>query len=115
VSAWPALARSHLAIRGPVVSRAGTLLFEAVAREVAPGHQITLDLSDITSIDGTQAVLACRDVAERHGAELIAEDPGPIVRHALRGAARSQFRTRRPGETLYGALRAVRAPTGSPL
>lgn len=92
IRAWPALARSHLAVRGSLEGRAGPLLLEAVGREVTPGHLITLDLSDVTSIDGdgTEAVRACREIAEQHGAELIVEDPSPIVRHALGGAQPSR-------------------------
>jgi ABC-type transporter Mla MlaB component len=83
--AWPALARAHLAVRGPIDARTRTWLIDAVRRSLEPGHRVALDLSEVTAIDagGAQAVRDCGELAARHGAELTVQDPSPAARRAL--------------------------------
>jgi ABC-type transporter Mla MlaB component len=83
--AWPALARTHLTVRGPLSLATCAELVDAINAALEPGHQITLDLSEVTAIDagGVQAVRDCEALAERGRAEVIVQDPSPTARRAL--------------------------------
>ena len=90
---WPALARTHVALRGALVEPADRRLLAAVAAQAPPGDTVILDLSDVTAIDpaGLAALEQCgRSVAGASGRMEI-HDPSPVVRRALRrwGAGRT--------------------------
>ncbi|HEX2410512.1 MAG TPA: STAS domain-containing protein [Solirubrobacteraceae bacterium] len=84
--AWPALQRAHLTVRGPLSSATRAELVRVVGLAIEPGHEITLDLSEITTADadGAQAVRDCEALAERRSAVVVVQDPSPAARRALR-------------------------------
>jgi anti-anti-sigma regulatory factor len=86
VRAWPALARTFLAVRGSLDFETRVRLLEDTHHALELGHEITLDASEITAIDaaGAQAIRDCIELAARCGTELTVQDPSPAVRHALR-------------------------------
>jgi anti-anti-sigma regulatory factor len=87
--AWPALARTHVTVRGPLSLATGAELVDAITAALEPGHQITLDLSEVTAIDagGAQVVRDCEALAARGRAEVIVQDPSPTARRALAASA----------------------------
>jgi DNA-binding response OmpR family regulator len=85
VRAWPALARVHVTLHGALRSDTVAALLAALREHVRPGHEIILDLSEITAIDA-RAVAALeewRGVAEAHDADVVLQDPSPVARRAL--------------------------------
>jgi two-component system chemotaxis response regulator CheY len=85
VRAFPALARARVTLRGALTRRTRERLLEALAGALDAGAQVTLDLSEITSIDGVgaRAISAWRRAAATRGVDVVIEDPSPVVRRAL--------------------------------
>ena len=85
--AWPALRRAHLTVRGPLCAETCAELLQVVDAALEPGHEVTLDLSEVTTADadGAQAVRDCEALAERRSALVEVQDPSPAARRALRG------------------------------
>jgi anti-anti-sigma regulatory factor len=90
VRQWTALARAHVAVRGALEASSAAGVVDAVRSTLEPGIEIALDLSEVTALDdaGVDAILACRRLAERAGAELDVQDPSPVVRSRLASISR---------------------------
>ena len=86
--AWPALQRAHLTVRGSLSAATRDELVGAVGSALEPGHEITLDLSEVTTADadGAQAVRDCEALAKRQSALVVVQDPSPAARRALKAA-----------------------------
>ena len=84
--AWPALAWTHLTVRGTLDVRTHSRLLETVEATLEPGYRLTLDLSEVTAIDsgGARAIRDCEALADQRNADLTVEDPSPAVRHGFR-------------------------------
>lgn len=84
--AWPALAWTHLTVRGTLDVRTRTRLLATVGAAVGARQRITLDLSEVSDVDpaGVRAIRECEALADEQDADLTVEDPSPAVRRALK-------------------------------
>jgi anti-anti-sigma regulatory factor len=85
VRRWPALAWTHLALRGALHAGSAEQLPAAVDEHSVAGDRITLDLSEISAIDqsGVSAIDACAQLARARDAQLEIQHPSPVTRRAL--------------------------------